>query len=69
MRRKYARYEMGLLSVCLLMTYEILKRKEKSKTMCLGLKIPFLVQNHLQYDVNRAVKACTLDSKSLLIAH
>ena len=41
MRRKYARYERYLLSICLLMTYGILKIEAKSKTMCLGLKIPF----------------------------
>ncbi len=27
------------------------------------------MQKALQYDVNRAVKACTLDCKSLLITH
>lgn len=27
------------------------------------------MQNALQYDENRAVKACTLDCKSLLITH
>lgn len=41
MRRKCARYERYLLSVCLLVTYEILKIEAKSKTMCLGLKILF----------------------------
>ena len=41
MCRKYARHERYSLSVCLLMTYGILKIEAKLKTMCLGLKIPF----------------------------